>query len=456
MRKNEKTIEKQIRIKKQSPSRVIASGFLGVILVGAILLTLPISSRAGVTTHFVDALLTATSATCVTGLIVKETHDYWSLFGQITIITLIQIGGLGFMTMASLVALISGKRFSLQSRILIQESFGENYLSGVVRLLRHVVIITFTIEAIGALALSTVYIPEHGWLKGIYFSVFQSISAFCNAGFDLNGGGRSAMDYVSNPTMNITIMLLIIFGGIGFTVILDMLRVKAKIRRLTLHSKMVLMVTGILILSGALLILLMEYTNPTTIGELPLWNKIMASFFHSISPRTAGLNTLAMDQLRMPTVFLIIILMFIGGSPSSTAGGIKTTTFGLMFLSIVNVVKGKNNTVIFNRKISKELTEKATAIVTIYLVFLILATMTLSITDGDKSFINLMFEVASALGTVGHTINVTSNLSIAGKLMITFCMFIGRIGPLTLFLALTKANKSKSKIEYPEGRIMVG
>ena len=324
-------------INKMEPTQIMVMGFALVILIGAILLNLPISTKNGENIGFLDALFTSTSAVCVTGLVAVDTSTYWSSFGQLIIITLIQIGGLGFMTVTTLFALIIKKRINLRERLLIQESLNQIDLSGLVKLTRYILLTTFLIEGTGALILSTVFIPQFGLYKGIWYSIFHAISAFCNAGFDLmgvvSGPFSSLTSYVNNFTISITISLLIILGGIGYPVILDVIKNK-KLSKLNLHSKIVIFSTVTLILFGMVFIFALEFNNPETLGNLSFGGKILASFFQSVTLRTAGFNTIDLGLMRECSIFLMIILMFIGASPASTGGGIKTTTIATLVLTV--------------------------------------------------------------------------------------------------------------------------
>lgn len=447
--------KKKLRI---TPTQMIVVGFATIILIGAILLNLPISSRDGQSVGFINALFTATSAVCVTGLVVVDTGTHWSVFGQVVIVILIQIGGLGFMTMSTLLALLLGRRITLRERLLIQESLNQFDLEGLVRLTKNIIIATFTIEFIGAIFYSTVFIPEYGLKKGIAFGIFHAVTAFANAGFDLIGDYRSFTPYVNNPVININTMLLIIIGGLGFSVWMDIYgAIKTRsLKNVALHSKVVIATTIILILIGTVFIFAMELNNPNTLGELPLSGKILAPFFHSVTPRTAGFNTLDMTALTTPTKFMTIILMFIGGSPGSTAGGIKTATFAILVLTVIAVVRGKEDPEVFGRHLPKYLVYRAMAIVSISLSLVVFVTMVLSITE-NADFMTLFFETTSAFGTVGLSLNYSPNLSLIGKVIISFTMFAGRVGPLTLILAFAKrASSNKGNLKYPEDRIMVG
>ncbi|SKC43536.1 TrkH family potassium uptake protein [Maledivibacter halophilus] len=452
------TIERNntLRSYRLNPAQILVLGFASVILIGALLLNLPIASQSGESVGFVNSIFTATSAVCVTGLVVVDTGTYWTVFGKTIILLLIQIGGLGFMTMATLVAFIIGKRISLRERLIMQEALNQLTISGLVRLTQHILITTFIIEGIGAFFLSLKFIPIYGTSKGILYGIFHSISAFCNAGFDLIGNGRSLTPFVDSALVNIVIWLLIIVGGLGFTVVMDVIKFK-KFSKLTLHTKLVLSITAILILTGFVLIFALEFTNPDTLGNLSIKGKFLGSMFHSITPRTAGFNTLPMDKLRMASKFFIIIFMFIGGSPSSTAGGIKTTTAGVLVLKIISTIRGKNDTEIFNRRIAKDVIDRAFAILAIGMLWILIVTMILSITEANQDFLHILFETASAFGTVGLTLGLTPNLSIIGKIVISLTMFAGRLGALTIVFALgRKQEKNKGLVRYPEGKVMVG
>ena len=438
-----------------SPSQILVIGFGIIILLGAILLNLPIAYIKGHSVGFTNALFTATSAVCVTGLVVVDTATHWTCFGQIVIISLIQIGGLGFMTMSTLLALIIGRRITLKERIIMQEALNLDELEGLVRLTKSIIIATFIIESIGAMAFSSVFVPEYGVKKGLAMGLFHSISAFCNAGFDLIGEFRSFSPYVNNIIINLTTMLLIIVGGLGFTVWMDVYHNRS-FNRLTLHSKVVLSVTGFLISIGAFFLFMIEHNNPATMGNLPISGKILSSMFHSVSPRTAGFNTIDNVAFTPSSKFLTIILMFIGGSPGSTAGGIKTATAGILFFTVISVITGREDAEAFEKRISKTLVYRAFALAVISLLLVISVTMVLSISE-NADFLTLLFESTSAFATVGLSLNYSPNLSFIGKLIISATMFAGRVGPLTLIVALAqRAQKNKSNLKYPEDKISVG
>lgn len=439
---------------KFKPVQILVIGFALVILTGAILLTLPIASNEGIRTPFVDALFTSTSAVCVTGLVTLDTGTYWSYFGKTVIIILIQIGGLGFMSFATLISLLIGKKITFKERLVMQEAMNTFSLQGLVKLARYVLIFTFTVEGIGALILSTVFIPEYGLAKGIYFSIFHSISAFCNAGFDLIGQFRSLTPYAENPTIILTIAALIVVGGLGFAVWYEIFNYR-KVRRITLHSKFVIVVTAILIIGGTILMYIFEYNNPATMEPMSFKGKLLSSLFASITPRTAGYNSISTTDMTPAGRFLTIILMFIGGSPGSTAGGIKTATAGILIMTVISIIKGRGETEVFKRRISKDTIYKSLAIAIIGITLVTTVTMILSITEVGASLEYIIYEATSAFGTVGLTLGLTTKLSIIGKIIISFTMYCGRVGPLTIALALSR-NHSNNTIRYPEDKILVG
>ncbi len=455
---------------KLGPSQVLVAGFLGVILIASILLMLPISSSSGEATSFLDAIFTSTSAVCVTGLVVVNTLEHWSLFGKAIILICIQIGGLGFMSLVSMIFIVMGKKITLKNRLIMQEAFSFNTTAGIVRFTKSVVLLTFFIEGVGALLLSSVFIPEHGLLKGIGYSIFHSISAFCNAGFDLVGS-NSLTPYVGNGIVNLTIMLLVICGGLGFTVWMDTYNAikikreaanhftwKQAFYKLTLHTKLVWIITLSLIAIGFVFFFVVEYSNPLTMGGLSFKDKLYASMFQSVSPRTAGFNTVNLADLTLPSKLMTIVLMFIGGSPAGTAGGIKTVTMGALILCAVSTIKGREQTVIFKRTIPMQTILRALTVIMLGFTIVFVMLMILTVTE-DASFVDILFETVSAFGTVGLTLGITSQLSFIGKILIIILMFIGRLGPITMGVALmVKQGKMKDKgsIQYPEEKILVG
>ncbi|MHB0884601.1 MAG: TrkH family potassium uptake protein [Bacillota bacterium] len=442
-----------LRLKNRfSPAQILVFGFAGLILVGAVLLTLPIATRDGAGLPFIDALFESTSATCVTGLVVVDTLDTFTTFGQTIILLLIQFGGWGIMTLATLVFLFLGKRISLRERLVMREALNQLTLEGMVRLTRYVILVSLVIEGAGALLLSFRFIPQFGLGRGVWMSVFHAISAFCNAGFDLIGGFRSLTPYVRDPLVTLTIAGLIIIGGLGFTVVADVYH-NHRFSRLSLHSKLALSVTGALLLVGTVLVYAFE--RGQTLRGLPLGTQLLASFFHSVTPRTAGFNTLDVGAMTDSTLIITIILMFIGASPGSTGGGIKTTTFGAIALAVLSVAQGKDEVNVFQRRLSTSVIYRALAIAVISLGLVLVVALALDATQPFRTFLPLLFETTSAFGTVGLTTGVTPTLNPDGKLLVIATMFAGRVGPLTLAVALGQ-RATRAKFRYPEDKVMVG
>lgn len=441
------------------PAQMMVLGFGSVILIGALLLMTPLATNSGNSTSFIDCLFTATSAVCVTGLIVVDTSIHWSIFGKVVIILLIQIGGLGFMAISASIAIIFGKKINLRQRILIKEALNQNHLSGSVRLIMTVIKFTFIIEAVGALLLSTVFIPQFGLVKGIGFSVFHAISGFCNAGFDLmgqtTGAYSSITSYYNNPIVVFTISALIILGGIGFGVMVCVVG-KKKFRDYDLSSKLAIITTLILLLAGTALIFFGEYTNTGTLANLNMWDKFQVSFFQSVTTRTAGYTTIDFTQLREATLFVMIILMFIGASPASTGGGIKTTTVAIIVVAVKSFVKDKNEITVFKKSINKYTFRKALGVFVIAVVTVVTSTYLLTITQGGKfNLLSSAFEVASAFATVGLSLAGSYNLNLFGKILIIFLMFAGRVGSLTVFTIFLH-EPEPDNVRYPEGKVLVG
>jgi trk system potassium uptake protein TrkH len=440
-----------------SSARVLVLGFALVIIVGAALLTLPIASRDGHSLRFIDALFTATSAVCVTGLVVVDTGTYFTRFGQFVIISLIQIGGLGIMTLSTLLAMVLGKKIGLKERILIQESFNQFGLAGLVRLIRNVIFVTLAFEVTGGILLTLRFMQQFPLDRAIAFGFFHSVSAFCNAGFDLfgqvYGPFSSITHYVSDWLVSPVIGGLIVFGGLGFPAIMELAHYP-KDKKLSLNTKVVIKVTTLLILVGALFIILIEITNPKTIGGQNFSGKILGALFQSITPRTAGFNSLDIARLKPATWSLMVILMFIGASPSSTGGGIKTTTFGLLIATIMATLKGKDDVELFERRLPKDLVYKALTLTTFAFGWVCFVTLVMSTVE-PYVFLRLFFEVMSGFGTVGLTTGITSHLTDISRLLLIMTMFIGRVGILTVVLALLKINKPTAS-KYIEDRIMIG
>lgn len=434
--------------------QILALGFILVILVGALILTLPISTTSGESTNFLDALFTATSAVCVTGLIVVDTGTYWNMFGQTVIMILIEIGGLGFMSFTTLIAIILGKKITLRERLILQDAMNTFNIQGLVKMVKYVLVFTVTVQFFGALLFSTQFVPEYGLGRGIFYSIFHSISAFCNAGFDIFGDFISLTSYNSNAVVILVASALIIIGGLGFTVWSELYSSKS-LKKVSLHSKMVILMTTVLVLGGTVLMFLFENNNVNTIADMSFFDKIMNSFFASVTPRTAGFNSISTDGMTTAGQFLTIILMFIGGSPGSTAGGIKTTTIGILIVTIICVIQGREDAEVFKKRFSKELVYRAFTLIFIGVSLVIVVTMLLSYTEKGGSFIALFYETVSAFGTAGLTLGLTSELSSVGKVLIMFMMYLGRVGPLTVVLSITR-KKINSGIKYPEGKILIG
>lgn len=442
------------------PIQVLPLGFLAIILVGGLALTLPAMTVDGKGLSLFDALFTATSASCVTGLIVVDTGTHFTFLGQLVVLLLIQLGGLGFMSVTTLLFMMMGKRISLRERMTLAESLGEDRLQGVVGLCIRVVRLTFIIEFIGAALLCIRFIPLYGAGKGIWYSIFHSISAFCNAGFDLIGGYRSLTPFADDALINFTIMLLIIFGGIGFSVILDALQ-KKKFSKLKLHSKLALCGSGILIVAGALLFLLFEGGNTATMGNMPFGEKLLASLFQSVTTRTAGFNTI--DQLAMTDAskLVSIFLMLIGGSPAGTAGGLKVTTVLLVTLSAWSYIKNRQDIVAFKRRIPYAAARRATCLFLIGMVLLVTFGIIVSFAEngtaaGQLGMENILYEIASGLGTVGLTSGVTALASPFTRVVLMLSMYLGRVGMLTVALSLGTRLKNDSLLHFPEETIMIG
>ncbi len=439
---------------KFSEVQVLALGFFIVIFIGGTILSLPISSGSGEATNFLDSIFTATSATCVTGLVTVDTGTHWNLLGQTVIMILIEIGGLGFMSFATFISVLIGRRITLKSRLLMQEAMNTFNIQGLVKMLKKVMLFTFIIQFIGALILSTQLIPEFGVARGIYISIFSSISTFCNAGFDLFGNFNSYTAYYDNSIILLTVSALIAIGGLGFIVLLELYNYKST-KKLSLHAKVVLLITTILIVGGTIVMFILEYNNPNTLGNMNIKDKIVNSIVASISPRTAGINSIPIDKMTTTSKFITVILMFIGGSPGSTAGGLKTSTFGIILCTAISVIKGKENADIFGRTIPRGLQLKAVTLLIIGMGLVTTVTMALTIAEPNEAFLDVLYEATSAFGTVGLTTGVTQRLSEPGKIIIIMLMYLGRVGPLTVVMALISRKKG-TNYKYPEGKILIG
>ena len=444
-----------------STTQLIMLSFLAVILLGSLLLVLPISSADGISVSYMDALFTATTATCVTGLVTLPTVTTWSVFGQVVILFLIQLGGLGIITVMSGFMIALHKKIGIADRLLIQDAFNLNTLSGLVKFVKKVIMGTAIVESIGALLYMTVFVPQYG-LKGIWISIFNSVSAFCNAGIDIISE-NSLCDYATNPVINVVTCILIVFGGIGYVVWWDIIRIcklyKTRrlkcIKSLTLQSKIALWMTAILIVSGALAFFVFEYNNPLTIGEHSIFDKIQISFFQSATTRTAGFATIPQQNLTNPSALVSLLLMFIGGSPIGTAGGVKTVTIAVLFITASSMIKNKDEITIFNRAISQKVVKKAVAVFGMSFTIMFVSTVLLSIVT-DASVIDILYETVSATATVGLTRNLTSTLNGWGKIIIIVTMYLGRVGPISLALALNTKKDKQNIVKIPFEEISVG
>lgn len=436
-------------------TQIIASGFICVILIGGLLLTLPISSKANQATGIVDSLFTATSATCVTGLVAFDTYTHWSTFGQIVILSMIQIGGLGLMTVISMLLIFSKKKINLYERKLFMQSTGALKISGIVSQIRRIIIGTFIVEGVGAAFLATQFIPEMGVGKGLYYSVFHSVSAFCNAGFDLMGYKdqfTSFTSYFDNPVVNLTLIVLIIVGGIGFIVWDDIRFHGFKLKEYQLHSKIVLTATAILVLSGWGLFYLFE--SQGQLADMSFGDRLMTSLFQSVTTRTAGFNTIDMAGLTNSSVILTVVLMVIGGSPGSTAGGIKTTTLMVLILSAYSLIRKKNGIHIYRRHLDDNAVKQAGAIATVYFSLVIIFTCFICYLE-PYSLSQILFEVASAIGTVGLSTGITPSLCNISKILLLILMYAGRIGGFTLVLLIAE-KREYVPLDRPTEKIIIG
>lgn len=434
------------------PAQILVLGFGSLILLGTLLFMLPIATyEKGRGLSFIDALFEATSAVCVTGLAVVDTGTTFTLFGEIVLLCLIQVGGWGFMTTGIFMFIILGKKIGLKERLLLQDSLNVFSMAGVVTLVKKIILITFIVELIGAITLAIRWSFEMPLRKAIYYGIFHSISAFNNAGFGLEPDNLSK--WVGDPTVNIMITLLFITGGIGFTVILDIFY-KRSIRKLSLHSKVALLMSLILIIIGPLVIFLSEYSNPATIGNLHLGDKLWASYFQGVVTRTAGFNTIDIGAMNLSSLVFMMALMFIGASSGSTGGGIKVTTFAIIIFAFWAVITNRNEVNIFKRRIPWELVNKSLSIVVAGMFFIFLIFFILTFTE-NADMSKLLFETISAFGTVGLSANFTPELSPIGRILITIMMFIGRLGPLTMAFALLNTRK-EAKVRYAEEKILIG
>ncbi len=440
-----------------SPMKLLLVGYCSIILLGTVLLSLPIASRGPGGTPISDCFFTATSATCVTGLIRFDTYTHWTVFGQLVILAMIQTGGIGFMTIAIMVLVLAKKKIGLGQRSLMQNSISAPQLGGIVKMAKFIMLGTFAVEAIGAFLLSFVFVPELGWKRGIYFSIFHSVSAFCNAGFDLMGGisGQfsSLTNYVGNIYLNVVIMLLIFVGGLGFFVWYDLGKNRFRFRKLTLQSKMVLSISISLVLLGALGILIVEQGHEMYAG-MSLKDQLLASFFQSVSARTAGFNTSDLSIMTDSGKLIMICLMLIGGSTGSTAGGIKTTTFWVLCISIFATFGRKKNIEAFGRRMEENITRTASCIFMTYLLLIMGVSIIISSVE-NLPMMTVLFETTSAMATVGLSFGVTPTLGMLSKMLLAFLMICGRVGSITMLLAFA-SDKRVISSRLPLEKVQVG
>ena len=435
----------------ENPAIILSIGFFVLISIGGLILSTPYVTRNGKATGIIDAFFVAASASCVTGLTPVNTAYHWNSLGHVVIIILIQIGGLGIMSLATLIPLLLRKKIGLKSRQILKEQFNIDSLSGMINLFKYVLLFTILTEVLGAIFLAIRFVPQYGFGKGVWFSIFHSISAFCNAGFDILGD--SIYPLRSDALVNTTIMLLVIIGGLGFMVTSEIFYRK-NFQKLSTHTKLVILITIILILVGALGFFLLESIGGGVLKTESTKASIIESFFQSVVARTAGFYSVNLSKIKESTALLLICLMFIGGSPGSTAGGIKTTTFGVLIIATISVIKKEKEPIIFKRSISDQSIKKALSIFLISLFIVILVSFVISVTDGFK-FIDILYETVSALATVGASRGITESLSNIGKILIGLCMYLGRIGPMTMALAFGLKAEDKM-IKYPEAMISLG
>ena len=451
---------KKLRI-NFSTTQMIMLSFLTAILAGSALLSLPVSSADGKSVPYLDALFTATTSICVTGLVTLPVYSTWSIFGQIIILIMIQVGGLGIVTILSGILISFNRRLGLKDRILVQDAFNLNSLSGIVKFLRRVLAGTFIAEGFGALLYMTVFIPEYGW-RGIWISLFNSVSAFCNAGIDIMSD-NSLCSYAQNPVVNLATSLMVIMGGIGYVVWWDVIKIsklfpKKKLKSLSslsLHSKLALTTTAILLAAGTFGYFVFEFNNPQTIKDMSLFDKLQVSFFQSMTTRTAGFASVPQQDLTNASSILSLFLMFIGGSPVGTAGGVKTVTMAVLLSSAMAAIKNKDEVSLFRRRISRQAISKAVAVVTVSFMIMFISTILLSAVTDAKT-IDVAYETVSATATVGLTRNLTPALNRWGKIIIIVTMYLGRVGPISLLIAFNVKKKKNNIIKDPVENISIG
>lgn len=447
-----------VRGRSLNATRIVAASFAIIILVGALLLTLPVASRDGQSAGFFTGLFTATSSSCVTGLILVDTWTQWTLFGQIVILAMIQLGGLGFMTVVTLLSFALHRRIGLSERLIMVSTLNLNDMDGVVRVVRHALMGTFLLEGAGAVLMSLRLVPDFGLAGGLWRAVFHSVSAFCNAGFDLLGGRFGAFSslagYQDSPIMLGTTAALIAIGGLGFFVWEDILRARCW-GRLSVYSKMVLLITGLLIVGGAAFFFLEEYHNPATLGDMPVWEKALNALFQSVTLRTAGFDAIGQGGLSESSKAMSTILMLIGGSSGSTAGGIKTATVAVLLLALRANLRGREQVTFRGRAIPFGQVLNAMTLTLVVLFVFLIASMVISTVEG-LPYLNCAYEVASAMGTVGLTTGITPELTRISQSILIVLMYLGRVGILSFSIALMTGKRRPAKLHYPEINVMIG
>lgn len=440
-----------------TPMQIIVLVFLAIILAGSLLLTLPVSANSGEATPFLTALFTATSCTCVTGLSLVDTFTHWSLFGQVVMLLLIQIGGLGFMTIVTLFFFALNRRIGLKERLVMAQSLGLEDLNGVVRMVKLVVLRTMIVEGTGAILLTIRFCFQMPFGKAVWWGVFHSISAFCNAGFDIMGAveaGGSLVTYVADPAVNLILIVLIILSGLGFFVWDDVLR-NRRFKKLTVHSKLVLVISAVLTFGGAALFALLEWNNPSTFGPLSTGEKLLAALFQSVTTRTAGFYTVAQGALTDASLALTDMLMLIGGSSGSTAGGIKTVTVAVLLLSVIATARGRSRVTVFHRTIHPKQISDAVSIVGMVLFVAFGSAMFLSVAN-DLPFMACIYETISAIATVGLTTGITASLGVTSQLILIVLMFFGRVGVMTISLGFLVSDRAEERYRFAETKVLIG
>ena len=442
----------------QHAESILTLGFLALILLGTVLLALPIAAKSGQSIGLFDSLFTSTSAVCVTGLVVVDTGTTFSLFGQIVLIVLIQVGGLGFMVFATMLMVMLGRRISIRGRMLIRESMNASSLSDLGSLTMLYLLLSLAIELIGTITLCFRFVPLYGWKHGTWMALFHSVSAFCNAGFDLFGNYASLTAFSGDPLVLLTVASLIILGGLGFSVILETARNRQGFRNLSLHTRIVLMTTLVLLLAGTVFYWIVERTNAETLAGCSEGEKILNAFFQSVTMRTAGFNSFDLSGFRDGSKLFSSLLMIIGASPASTGGGIKTTTIATLTLLMLSVVRGESEVNVARRRLSDDISRRALTVSVLFLTTLLTGTLIISlIENGRFPLEDILFEASSAMGTVGVSAIGTPNLSSASRAVLLPMMFLGRVGPLTLAVAVAKRQGGiRTASKYPEEKIMIG